>query len=200
MSELPVCSAGDGAIRAPLSNAGCQPPTKKGCISGCVVVSVGGVLTASTTTTGRNKMSVLTQCDGLVLFGTSDQLTESGVEVPTGDWTRQWLFHPNSILAPPTPLCRTVCSLVNGRCGVCYETRCGTPIHRGLWITSPREPLPLGRPGPCTSSPGRPLTHPVCAWWPWRDGGGDFSPAKQRVVIDVAETSVLIFCSPAAFQ
>lgn len=63
----------------------------------------GGVLTASTTTTGRNKMSALTQCDGLVLFGTSDQLRESGVEVPTSDWTRQWLFHPNFILAPPPP-------------------------------------------------------------------------------------------------
>lgn len=100
---------------------------------------------------------------------------------------------------PSPPTVQDHGPLVNDRCGVCYKTHCGTSIHRGLWITSPQEWLPLGRPGPCTSSPGWPLTHPVCAWWPWRDGGGDFSPAKQRVVIDVAETSVLIFCSLTAF-
>lgn len=74
---MEVGDAGDGAIRAPLSNAWCRPPANKGCRSGCVVASVG-VLTAATTTTGGKKMSTLTRCDGIVLFWTSDQLTESG--------------------------------------------------------------------------------------------------------------------------
>lgn len=76
---MEVRDAGDGAIRAPLSNAWCRPPTKKGCISGCVVVSAGVLTASTTTTTGRYKVSTLTQCDGVVLFWTSDQLAESGV-------------------------------------------------------------------------------------------------------------------------
>lgn len=89
-------------------------------------------------------------------------------------------------------------AVVSDRSGVCCETLCGTSLHGGLRTTSPQERLPQGGPRPCASSPGWPLTHPVCAWWPWRDSGGDFSPAKQRVVIDVAETSALIFCSLTA--
>lgn len=89
-------------------------------------------------------------------------------------------------------------TLVNDRHSVHCETLCGTSNHGGLWTTSPQEWLLLGGPGPRASSPVWPLTRPVCARWPQRDGGGDFSPAKQRVVIDVAETSVLIFCSLTA--
>lgn len=77
---------------------------------------------------------------------------------------------------------------------------CGTSLHRRHWTTSPQEWLPLGQLWPCASSLAWPLTCPVCAWWPWRGSRGDFSPAKQQVVIDVAETSALIFYSPTALS